>query len=386
MERKFAIAACWVPGIGFSGRCLSGGAMIRFALCAVAFSFALVLPAGADDFKKPTRTPVESSAEQARVIAEGARLHDRGDYDGAIEKYESVLALNPDDVVAIYELGYSHFARKDYAQALEYARKGVRYVSDLRPQFLLQIASCQDNMGDGERAVKTYRKMIKEFPGVPLVHFNLAVTYARQDKRELAKEQLKKELAISPDHRSSHYLLGMLLEEEGYRIPAVLALSRFLILEPNTERSGAALGGLQKLIQAGVSIENEKKVTLMIKPDTRKDEGDFARLELMLSLVAAGLALEENRVEQFCSFFRNLIEVVGREQRKLGFTGAYYIPYFREIKERGYTDAFAYLIHAGSPDGEVGQWLIANEDRVEEFLEWSRDYPWPSDGSKSRKK
>lgn len=368
--------------------------MIRFALCAVAFSFALVLPAGADDFKKPTRTPVESSAEQARVIAEGARLHDRGDYDGAIEKYESVLALNPDDVVAIYELGYSHFARKDYAQALEYARKGVRYVSDLRPQFLLQIASCQDNMGDGERAVKTYRKMIKEFPGVPLVHFNLAVTYARQDKRELAKEQLKKELAISPDHRSSHYLLGMLLEAEGYRIPAVLALSRFLILEPNTERSGAALGGLQKLIQAGVSIENEKKVTILLNPDTRKDEGDFAGLEMALSLVAARRVIEENRdksdaenrVEQFRSFFRIMIEMAGREKRKLGFTGAYYIPYFREIEERGYTDAFAYLIHAGSPDGEVGQWLIANEDRMEEFLEWSSDYPWPSDGSKSRKK
>jgi tetratricopeptide (TPR) repeat protein len=323
--------------------------MTRIALCAVSLFFALTLPAGADDFKKPKCTPVESPAEQVRVINEGIRLHDRGDYDGAIEKHESVLELNPDDVVALYELSFSHFAKKDYVRALEYARRGVAYVSELRPRFFLQIASCQDNLGDKDQAVKTYRKMIKEFPGFPLVHFNLAVTYLRQEKRELAKEQLKKELAVTPDHRSSHYLLGMLLEAEGYRLPAVLALSRFLILEPNTERSGAALATLLKLINAGVSVKDQKNVTIFMNPDQKKDEGDFAGLEM-----------------------------AGREKRKLGFTGAYYVPYFGEIEERGHTDAFAYRIHAGSPDGAVGQWLIANEGRVEEFLEWSRNYRWPS--------
>lgn len=360
--------------------------MTRIALCAVAFVFALTLPAGADDFKKPKRTPVESPAEQVRVINEGIRLHDRGDYDGAIEKHESVLELNPDDVVALYELSFSHFAKKDYVRALEYARRGVAYVSELRPRFFLQIASCQDNLGDKDQAVKTYRKMIKEFPGFPLVHFNLAVTYLRQEKRELAKEQLKKELAVTPDHRSSHYLLGMLLEAEGYRLPAVLALSRFLILEPNTERSGAALATLLKLINAGVSVKDQKNVTIFMNPDQKKDEGDFAGLEMALALVSAGRFLEknqeksemENRVEQFRSFFRIMIEMAGREKRKLGFTGAYYVPYFGEIEERGHTDAFAYRIHAGSPDGAVGQWLIANESRVEEFLEWSRNYRWPS--------
>lgn len=361
--------------------------MTRIALSAVLLLFVLCLPAGADDFRKPTRTPVESSADQARVIDEGIRLHDRGDYDGAIEKYESVLELNPDDLLALYELSFSHFARKDYAKSLEYARKGVVYISELRPKFFLQIASCQDNLGEGERAVKTYRKMIKEFPGFPLVHFNLAVTYLRQEKKELAKEQLKKELAVTPDHRTSHYLLGMLLEAEGYRIPAVLALSRFLILEPNTERSAAALGGLLKLIHAGVSVKDEKNVTILVDPDPKKDEGDFTGLEMALSIVAAGRVLEKNReksdaeyrVEQFRSFFRMMIEMAGREKRKLGFTGEYYVPYFREIEERGYTDAFAYRIHAGSPDGEVGQWLVANEGRVEEFLEWSRNYRWPSE-------
>jgi tetratricopeptide (TPR) repeat protein len=218
------------------------------------------------------------------------------------------------------------------------------------------------------------------------VHFNLAVTYLRQEKKELAKEQLKKELAVTPDHRSSHYLLGMLLESEGYRIPAMLALSRFLILEPNTERSGAALAGLLKLIHAGVSVKDGKNVTILVDPDPKKDEGDFTGLEMALSIVAAGRVLEKNReksdaeyrVEQFRSFFRMMIEMAGREKRKLGFTGEYYIPYFREIEERGYTDAFAYRIHAGSPDGEVGQWLVANEGRVEEFLEWSKNYPWLS--------
>jgi tetratricopeptide (TPR) repeat protein len=130
----------------------------------------------AEDFKKPTRTAAEATPEQKALLKEGIELHDKGDYEGAIKKYESILSINPDNVSAIYEMGFSYFAKQDYKKALEINENGVEYTSNILSQFYMQIASCLDHLGNWEKAIELYNKVIKEFPQEGLVHFNLALT------------------------------------------------------------------------------------------------------------------------------------------------------------------------------------------------------------------
>jgi tetratricopeptide (TPR) repeat protein len=76
------------------------------SLVAVCFLFFSSL-AFAGGLKKPAKKPSEISREQKAILQEGVSLHDQGDYDGAIKKYESVLQINPDAVDALYEMSFS---------------------------------------------------------------------------------------------------------------------------------------------------------------------------------------------------------------------------------------------------------------------------------------
>ncbi|MBN1569692.1 MAG: hypothetical protein JXA73_17745 [Acidobacteria bacterium] len=82
-------------------------------------------------------------------------------------------------------------------------------------------------------------------------------------------------------------------------------------------------------------------------------------------------------VEQLRSFFQITLEMVGKEQGKLKFTGRYYVPYFLAMHKQGYVQAFVYLIHAGSKDKEVYDWLDKNMEQVRAFLDWDSEYQWP---------
>ena len=359
--------------------------MRKCALLFAAIFFSLCLSAMAEGFKKPTRTPSESTPEQRAIINEGIKLHDEGDYDGAIGKYESVLAANPDNISAIYEMSFSYFAKKDYKKAMEISEKGIEYNSNLLPAFYMQIANCLDDLGDWEKAVDIYKDSIKQDPQQHLFHYNLALTYSHHQMQDLAISHLKEELYLNPTHSSSNLLLGFSFEENGYRIPSIFALSRFLILEPRSRRSANALARLQKAINGGVVAKDEKNISITLNPDSKKDEGDFDSLQMALSLVSAGRFLEKNsnksaiekEVEQFRSFFQILLEMVGKEQSKLKFTGEYYVPYFLEMQKQGYVEAFVYVIHSGGKDEEVRDWLDKNVEKVRAFQEWSKQYQWP---------
>ena len=339
----------------------------------------------AEDFKRPTRTAAEATPEQKALLKEGIELHDKGDYDGAIKKYESILSINPDNVSAIYEMGFSYFAKQDYKKALEINEKGVEYTSNILSRFYMQIASCLDHLGNWEKAIDIYNKVIKDYPQEDLVRFNLALTYSQHQKPELAISNLKEELYFNPSHPTSHLLLGALLKNNDYRIPAIFALSRFLILEPQSGRSANALAGLQDLINGGVVAKDEKNISIFMDPKSKKDEGDFDSLQMALSLVSAGRFLEKNadksamekEVEQFRSFFQIMLEMIGKDKDKLKFTGKYYVPYFLAMHEQSYVETFVYLIHAGSKDKEVHDWLDKNMERVRAFLDWNKKYQWP---------
>src|SRR6187551_2596988 len=85
----------------------------------------LSIGALAGDIKPPKLTPTPETATQAARIKEGVALHDKGDYDGAIRKYQEVLAENPASIEAIYELGYAYMAKQDFNKSLETAMRGA---------------------------------------------------------------------------------------------------------------------------------------------------------------------------------------------------------------------------------------------------------------------
>jgi tetratricopeptide (TPR) repeat protein len=333
----------------------------------------------------PKLTPVPTTESQTARIREGAALHDKGDFDAAISKYQEVLKENPDNVVAIYELTFAYYAKKDYAKALEHAYRGAQYKSNQLGGFYTVIGNVLDTQGNAQKAVEVYKSGIKLMPDEGLLYFNLAITQRGMGKLEDARKSAKRAVVFSPEHKSSHLLLATLFHNGQYKTPALLAVLRFLTLEPRTERSVAALKIAQQVLQGGVSAgKSSNEINIFVDLSAKKDEGDFGSIDLMMGLTKANSMSEKNKgkteaellADQFSTFLAILSEMDGKKLQS-NFTGKYYAPYFIEMKRRNYVEPFIYYTHQRSNLAGVPEWLQQNSARVDEFLNWTKNYRWP---------
>ena len=344
--------------------------------------------AGARQLPEPKLTPQPSTDAQTAAIREGVALHERRDFDGAIRKYESVLAENPSNVLALYEIGYAYFAKKEYKKSLEFGYRGAGYKSPELPGFYLLIGNNLDLLGEPDKAIEVYKKALKQFPGDGMLHYNLAVTYRSKGKLDEAKKSLKAGLAAAPEHASSHLLLAVIFYNTGYKTPALLAASRFLVLEPASQRSPAALKLLSTVLAGGASAGSKPgEINLTLDLDAKKDEGDFGGVDTVLGLSAA-LALTEKEkgkteAQKFVSQFETVLAVLAEqsEKRQTKFVPQFYVPYFVEMKQKGHVEAFVYHALKSSGLPGVREWADSNGGRIMQFLIWSKNYKWPADAT-----
>jgi hypothetical protein len=194
-----------------------------------------------------------------------------------------------------------------------------------------------------------------------------------------------------PLHPSSPLYLGIFTLESGNRIPGMLELARFLVLEPQSKRSPKQVALLDQAMQQGVSKTGEKSISINIDSRALKDAGkkkvqpdNFGPSDMLLSMMSAMDYDDKNKgktstarfAEKFADLCQNLQELSGK--RSTGFVWEHYVPYFVAMEKAGHVPAFAYLIHSSLPDQpHVQQWLEQHPEEVKAFQEWSVAYEWP---------
>ena len=345
----------------------------------------LALTATGQKLEPPKLVPTPSTESQEQLIREGIELHDKGDYDGAISRYEAVLRENPNNVEALYGMSFSYYAKKDYQKSIDVGHRAAQFKSDLLEAIYVQMGTCFDDQGDSKKAVGTYKAGLKLSPSSSLLEYNLAVTYLHTGQLEDARAAVKKAAALNPNHPSSHLLLSTLFDKGSYKLPSLLAAWRFLILEPASQRSDVVLELVKKLMQAGVSPGKDgNNIRLILDTRQKKDEGDFESIDLFMGLMKAANYTEKNKdkseiqllVDNFNSLFSILSESTTKADRSK-FTWKYYVPYFVEMKQQGHTEAFIYYVNQRSTIAGVDEWLKQHQNKVADFLAWSRSYRWP---------
>jgi tetratricopeptide (TPR) repeat protein len=338
---------------------------------------------------KPDRIAAPPTPEQAALIREGIALHDQHNYESAIAKYKQVLSENPSEVTALYELAFSYFQNKNYDDALATTQLGAQFKSERLPLFYELMGSSLDELGKGHEAIEILKDAIKQYPRIELLHYNLGVSLRRAGKNAEAKAALEIALKYEPNHASAHATLGAIYRDMGYRVPVILAYSRFLALEPESPRTMKVLPELQGLITGGVTRgkqSNQINMTISMTPKGLMDEGDFTSVEMAISIsVAAELIKKPEEVKgKPSSFFERLVSIyvmigesLGNSKPKGGFAATYYAPYFAALEKAGHMEAFvAQAWKAGNVDG-ASVWAAANEAKLEAFRAWSQTFQWP---------
>ena len=360
---------------------------------------AVLLCAAAPVFAQgaPSREPSKTTPEQEAIIRAGVELHDKGEYDAAIAKYQQVLAQSPSDVTALFETAFSYLSKRDFDKSFETAKKGAEFKSDLLPMFYDLMASSLDSKGQPQQAVDMYKRGIALVPDASQLYYNMAVTYRESlSQPNDARLALQKAAAIEPLHPGVQLLLGQVYQSSGYTAPAFLALSTFLVLEPggNQALPGYALwrallkGGVDPIPDAGAMPSSPTPNRGMRPPGQsaapKTDEGDFSKLEAQLAPTHEAFMkkLDEGTPE--------IQALVAQVDQLLGalvtppagpaarsFVNAHYVPFFVALRQQKFVEPFVYWASQRAPVPGVTDWLTANEPRVREFLSWASKYSWP---------
>lgn len=298
-------------------------------------------------------------------ITEGIKLHDKGDYTGAIGLYKKALVINPRSAYANYELASSYMAIKHYANAIKHSDKVIAAGSGYMDQAYILKASALDLSGKPGEAIKTYKKALQKFTANHLLYYNLALTSFKLKAYADVEDALQKALKINPHHASSHLLLGNSMIVQDKRVKGILALYNFLLLEPKGNRSTAALQALDDQFKKGI-----KKM-----PDA---EDEFYTAELMLGTLESAKTNEANKTKSWHVLFaektNSLFEIIGDLKKdKKGFWWNFYVDYFYTLATNHHSEAFSYYITQSKDDVYTG-WMQSNTTKMETFSEWYTKY------------
>lgn len=340
------------------------------------------------------------------LVDQGIELHDKGDYKGAIKKYDKALGLDKDNLLAMAEKAYSLNSLGDYEQSAAICQDIIEKHDGAKeaPMVYVTYGNSMDQLGRPEASLKVYNKGISVLPYLAMLHFNKGITLSGMgpDSSAAAMRCFERSSRLDPFHPGTQNAMARLLAKDRKTIPATLTLCRFLILEPEGQRAKENHAVLQKALSGNVTVDNTgRNTTINVDPslvrdstDTAHVADDFREEELAWSLGnslfnAAELTrmLNDAGVQgtvtvegstgagEFKTRLDMLAELLlGGRAKNHGFLWEYHADWLIAVKDAGHTEAVAYLAYASTDDKEVKNWLKDNGDKIGAYYDWEKDY------------
>ena len=185
-------------------------------------------------------------ADAALLLAEGVAAHRAGDLATARAAYERVLAIQPNDVDALSNLGIVLADARELERAEAVLRRAVR----LAPRHTgawNNLGAVLAQRGQATDAIAAYQHVL----GLDPQHQGARVSMAQQHLAIAApgkaRELLDEVLAANPAMPEAHYTLGQALEMEKDWAGAIRSYSAFIRVAP--PRLAAVVERVQQRVQ-----------------------------------------------------------------------------------------------------------------------------------------
>jgi predicted ABC-type ATPase len=79
--------------------------------------------------------------------------------------------------------------------------------------------------------------------------------------------------------------------------------------------------------------------------------------------------------EIFADAVDTLISLLAEDKKlQSTFVGKTYVPFMVEMKKKGFSKTFAYLVLQQSGNKEALKWLVENEQQSINFIKWAKSY------------
>src|ERR1700761_6432713 len=118
------------------------------------------------------------------LFQEGLALHDKGDYAGAIKKYDEILSRDDRFYLAYPEKSFSLYMAGKYDECVALCQETLKKFPDSaeNKEIYVHYGSALDALGKTDDAIGIYAEGIRKYPDFYLLVFNRGVTEWRLKK------------------------------------------------------------------------------------------------------------------------------------------------------------------------------------------------------------
>jgi len=210
----------------------------------------------------------------------GVALFQYGYLDPAAESFKQVIAGQPQNAEAHYNLGTLYLRKNDFAQARGYLEQTVK----LRPEYpeawnnLGMIAAQQDQL---DLAIRNFKQSLALRPDYVTALLNLGNIERRQGNVPEASRVLSRAAELEPQNAEANYSLGMLYARQNDVTQAIELLQKSVTLRPDYPDAINNLGVLY--VRQGKNAEAEQQFTTCIRVAPSFDQAylNLARLYML---------------------------------------------------------------------------------------------------------
>ena len=196
-----------------------------------------------DSFTLFKHTLTVAGPSVAAEDALGLAMHNNGQLDEAPAHFEKALQMQPDDYLALLNMGVIRFYQGRVPEAIEYAQAAIR--SDPRAakaHNLLGMALAKQNRSDA--ALDEMRRAVKLAPKNAEIRNNLGLALAQLGRIPEAIDEFHEAVRLDPDKAAAaHANLGRALLGSGKARESIPEFEAALRLNPEFE---AAADGLRE--------------------------------------------------------------------------------------------------------------------------------------------
>ncbi len=185
-----------------------------------------------DDPLPQVTTP---SLDALRLYSEGQYLWRTGQYEAAVEAYQSALKHDPDFAMAHAALGNAYMSHifSNLARGKEHYEKALRRADRItdREQLFIQ-ASYQNDLGHVEEAEQNYRLYLDAYPDDVAGHSGLAMLLMRTGHHEQAIQEFKSIVRLDPTNAGAWINLATSCNQLGRFAESLTSYAKAFELQP----------------------------------------------------------------------------------------------------------------------------------------------------------
>lgn len=326
----------------------------------------------------------ELSKEDEEQFQLALELSDNGNANKAIEIYNQLLERYPGNGSIQYELAYCNIVKQDFKRAAKILDKAEKGDDVMAIMFALH-GNCLDMMGKQEKAILKYLEGIERFPDFGQLYLELGTVQRSRNELDSAVKSYTKGIEMDPYFTSNYYRISQLLCMTNEPVWGIIYGEIHELLLPNSKRSEELSKAIYDAYNANMKFENDSTFHVSLTSKNQISMTDDGSMDIPFELLYETYI--SSRFEDLDTVReKGHIDMLSLVEDRLAFLtkcfadGAnqnYLFPIFKfqqMVLEAGHWEAYnMWLLRKGN-DEEFSDWLAANENKFEAFVNWYNEH------------